>query len=276
MARDPHRFINDLDETAIGRLIERLEKRAKDDVFMRLFDRYAGCLKLPEAASVLEIGCGTGAMARALLRRDDFTGRVLGVDQSALFIHAAQRFAQQEGVMARVEFRVADAHHLELPPASFDAVIAHTLISHVRDPLAVLQEMVRMVKPGGRVVLFDGDYASLTYAYDDHAFGRLMDEALASASFNNPLIMRDLPRLMPEYGLELTSAWGEAVVEIGGGSYFKSFAETYAPYVTSSGLVAEEAVEAWLDAQRRFMDEGTFFASCNYYTYIARPAESAS
>jgi hypothetical protein len=103
-----------------------------------------------------------------------------------------------------------------------------------------------------------------------------MDEALASASFNNPLIMRDLPRLMPEYGLEITSAWGEAVVEIGSGSYFKSFAETYAPYVSSAGLIAEDAVAAWLDAQQSFMEEGTFFASCNYYTYIAEPADTAS
>lgn len=272
MARDPHRFINELDEAAIGRLIDRLEKRAKDGVFTSLFDRYADSLRLSSAANVLEIGCGTGAVARALARRDDFSGHVLGVDQSVPFVHAAQRFAQQEGLAASAEFAVADAHHLEFPPTSFDVVIAHTLISHVGDPLAVLREMARMARPGGAVVLFDGDYASLTYAFVDQVFGRLMDEALATASFNNPLIMRELPKLLPKLGLEITSAWGEAVVEIGSGSYFKSFAETYAPYVVSAGLIAEEAVTAWLDAQMQYISEGTFFASCNYYTYIARTA----
>ncbi len=271
MARDPHRFINELDETAIERLIDRLEKRAKDDVFMRLFDRYAGCLRLHDSANVLEVGCGTGAVTRALARREGFSGHVLGVDQSAHFIQAAQHFAQQEGLGEQVEFRIADAHCLELPQASFDAVIAHTLISHVSDPHAVLHEMARMVKPGGSVVAFDGDYASLTYAYEDHVLGQRMDGALARASFNNPLIMRELPRLLPEFGLEMSSAWGEAVVEIGGGSYFKSFAETYAPYVSSAGLVAEDEVSTWLETQARYMAEGIFFASCNYYTYLARP-----
>ncbi|MGE5159784.1 MAG: hypothetical protein ACM3OF_16755, partial [Gemmatimonas sp.] len=88
--------------------------------------------------------------------------------------------------------------------------------------------------------------------------------------FNNPLIMRDLPRLLPELGLKMTAAWGDAVAEIGTGSYFKSFAETYAPYVTRAGLLPAETVETWLAAQRQSMEKGTFFASCNYYTYLVR------
>jgi hypothetical protein len=82
--------------------------------------------------------------------------------------------------------------------------------------------------------------------------------------------MRDLPRLLPELGLNLTAAGGDVVVEIGSGSYFKSFAETYVPYVIRAGLLSTEGVEAWLDEQRQAMDSGTFFASCNYYTYLAR------
>jgi hypothetical protein len=61
------------------------------------------------------------------------------------------------------------------------------------------------------------------------------------------------------------------VAEIGNGSYFKSFAETYAPYVSAAGLVAQDVVSAWLEAQKRYMAEGTFFASCNYYTFFAKP-----
>lgn len=130
--------------------------------------------------------------------------------------------------------------------------------------------MVRIVRPGGTVAIFDGDYASLTYAFPDHELGRRMDAAFATASFNNPRIMRELPRLMPELGLQLQEAWGDAVAEIGKGSYFRSFAETYAPYVSKAGLFSAEAVAAWLSAQRQAMDEGNFFASCNYYTYLAR------
>jgi len=274
-ARDPHRFINELDDAAIERLMARLESRAKDHVFASLFEKYAAQLDLPRAARVLEIGCGTGAATRTLARRPDFHGKALGVDQSPAFIEAARRLAREEGVANRVEFQVGDAHALDLPDAAFDAVIAHTLISHVTDPPAVLREMTRVVRPGGTVAVFDGDYASLTYAHPDHALGQQMDVALANATFNNPRIMRDLPRLLPDLGLELVGAWGDAVVEIGTASFFRSFAETYAPSVTRAGLLPPETVAAWLDAQRRSMDEGTFFGSCTYYTYLARRVAAA-
>lgn len=269
-ARDPHRFVNELDGAAVERLIARLESRAKDRVFTRLFDKYASRLALPASARVLEVGCGTGATLRLLARRGDFTGTAVGVDHSPAFVAAARRFAQDENVSERVEFRVGDAHDLDFPAGTFDAAIAHTLISHVTDPAAVLREMVRVVRPGATVVIFDGDYASLTYALPDHELGRQMDAALAAAAFNNPRIMRALPRLLPGMGLRLIEAWGDAVVEIGRASYFKSFAETYAPYVTTTGLLPAPLVEAWLAEQRQAMDNGTFFASCNYYTYLAR------
>ncbi|MCX7165531.1 MAG: methyltransferase domain-containing protein [Rhodocyclales bacterium] len=269
VARDPHRFVNELDDAAIARLIARLESRAKDLVFTKLFDKYAAHLSPHPSAQVLELGCGTGAMTRFLAHRDDFSGKAFGVDQSASFIDAARRFAETENIGERVDFRVGDAHSLDFPAETFDAVFAHTLISHVTDPTTVLREMVRVVRPGGIVAIFDGDYASMTYAFPDHEFGHRMDAALVTASFNNPRIMRDLPRLMPELGLTLQAAWGDAVSEIGTASYFRSFVETYAPYIVKAGLFSAEAVGLWLTAQRQSMEDGTFFASCNYYTYLA-------
>ncbi len=269
-AKDPHRFVNELDAAAIERLIARLESRAKDKVFTRLFDRYAPELVPGVNGRVLEVGCGTGATLRALVRRPDFKGRAVGVDQSADFIGAARKFLANETFADQVEFDVGDAHRLDFPDASFDIVFAHTLISHVTDPLSVLKETMRLVKPGGKLAIFDGDYASMTYALPDHDLGQRLDAALVKASFNNPRIMRDLPRMMPEFGLKLESAWGEAVVEIGSGSYFKSFVETYAPYIVKAGFFPAEVVERWLAAQIKAIEDGTFFAACTYYTYITR------
>lgn len=269
-ARDPHRFSNELDEASIGRIAARLESRAHNEVFARLLDTYLTRLALPTRISVLEVGCGTGAVLRSIARRSDFVGSAIGVDQCRSFIDIANTFAQTEGVSDRLSFQIGDAHRLDFPPASFDVVIAHTLISHVTEPLAVLGEMARLVRPGGTVTIFDGDYASLTYAYRDHGFGQRMDVALANSTFNNPRIMRDLPRLLPELGLELDAAWGEAVVEVGQASYFKSFAETYVPYVKKSGMLPEQSIDAWYNEQLQAMENGTFFAACNYYTYLAR------
>jgi SAM-dependent methyltransferase len=269
-ARDPHRFVNELDDLALELLVARLESRSQNEVFAKLLDNYLGRLVLPSSAQVLEIGCGTGANLRYFARRNDFTGKAVGVDHCSHFIEAAKRFAQAEGVSDRLVFKVGDAHHLDFPPASFDVVIAHTLISHVTAPLTVLAEMARVVRPGGTVVIFEGDYASLSYAFPDHGFGHQMDVALANATFNNPRIMRDLPRLLPEFGLKLTAAWGDAVVEVGNGSYFKSFMETYVPYVKQAGSLPAQAVDIWQHEQLQAMQNGTFFAACNYYTYLAK------
>jgi SAM-dependent methyltransferase len=267
--RDPHRFVNELDDATIGRLIARLESRAKDAVFNRLFDKYVTKLNLAPAARVLEVGCGTGAMLRALARRPGFMGTATGVDQSAAFIDAARGFAEAEGASDRLTFQAGDAHALPCDNGAFDAVIAHTLISHVTAPAVVLKELARVVRSGGSVAIFDGDYASLTYAYPDHEFGRRMDAALAAATFNNPFVLRHLPEWLPGIRLRIREALPDVVAEIGTGSYFKSFAETYAPFVVRAGLVATADVDAWLAVQQQSIDAGTFFASCNYYAFLA-------
>lgn len=268
-ARDPHRFVNELDTAATARLIARLENRAKDAIFTRLFEKYVTELALPPSAKVLEIGCGTGSMLRLLARRGDFSGTALGIDQSPVFVEAAQGFAAAEGVGDAIEFRVGDAHRLDLPDESFDAVILNTVISHVREPHVVLGEVARVARRGGKVAIFDGDYASLTYAHPDVEFGRRMDSALSNVSFNNPRVMRELATLLPKFGLKLTAAWGDAVAEIGGSSFFRSFAETYVPYVVKAGMVSAGEVADWHAQQQRAMDQGTFFGSCTYYTFIA-------
>lgn len=268
--RDPHRFSNELDGATAERLINRLESRAKDVVFTRLFDQYAEQIDFPESGRTLEIGCGTGAVIRSLVRKNNFSGKVVGVDQSEAFIEAAKSFAAEEGADKHAEFQVCDVHELDFDDNSFDVAIAHTLISHVTDPELVIKELARVISKDGTLVIFDGDYASLTYALPDHEFGRRMDHALATASFNNPLIMRDLVRMLPEVGLEVTNTLADVVSEIGDSSYFRSFAETYAPFVASAGLMSEQEVDNWFDMVEQAANDGTFFASCNYYTYIIK------
>src|SRR4051794_29639986 len=160
--RDAMQFVNEQDAATRRRFIERLEFRATDPTFVAYRDAYLDLIALPRTAAVLDLGCGTGVVARAIAARDGFAGNVTGVDQSPEFIAAAERLAADDGVGERVEFAVGDAHALDLPTASFDATVAHTLVSHVRDPSAVLAEAGRVTRPGGAVVVFDGDYASLT------------------------------------------------------------------------------------------------------------------
>ncbi len=269
-ARDAMQFINEQSDATIERVIERLEFRAKDPTFTAYREAYLELIDLPPTAAVLDLGCGTGVVTRALAARDGFAGRFTGIDQSPEFIAAAESLASKDGVGERVEFVVGDAHALDLPAASFDAAVAHTLVSHVRDPLAVLTEAARVVLPDGPVAVFDGDYASLTFGCSDPQLGEAMEHALQSVIMSSPRVMRELPRLLPQAGLRLIATQAHAYAEAGSSSFFLNLAETYGPLAASAGLIPAAHVDAWLADQLRSAEDGTFFAACNYYAYIAR------
>jgi SAM-dependent methyltransferase len=268
-ARDAMEFVNDQDEATLQRFVERLEFRGRDPTFVGYREAYLEKMALARAAEVLDLGCGTGVVTRALASRDGFSGRVTGIEQSPAFVAVAQRLAADEGVGDRTEFHVGDVHALDLPDASVDAVIAHTTMSHVTDPLTVLEEAARVLRPGGAFAAFDGDYASWTFGYGDHDIARAMEDALLAAVVSKPRVMRDMPRLVRDAGLRLADVGAHVYADVGQSTFFLGAAESYAPLVVGAGLVPAEDVDAWLAGLRRASEEGVFFAACNYYAYVA-------
>jgi len=267
---DVMQFVNEQDAATLERFIERLELRGRDPTFVAYREAYLDLIDLPRATAVLDVGCGTGVVARAIAARDGFAGTVTGIDQSAEFIAVAETLAADEGVGDRVQFAVGDAHGLGFPDASFHAAVAHTLVSHVRDPLAVLAEAARVVRPGGYVAIFDADFASLTFDCSDARLGEVVEPALRATIMSSPRVMRELPRLLPKAGLRLTATQAHVYADAGSSTMMLNLAETYAPLATSTGLVSAAQVDAWLADQRRSAADGTFFAACNYYAYVAR------
>jgi ubiquinone/menaquinone biosynthesis C-methylase UbiE len=94
-------------------------------------------------------------------------------------------------------------------------VFAHTLVSHVPDPKIVVNELARLLKPGGMSVIFDGDYATFTYATDDPVYGKEMDEKIIRGLIANPPVMSSMPRMFSRAGLELQKSPGWVLTEVG-------------------------------------------------------------
>jgi ubiquinone/menaquinone biosynthesis C-methylase UbiE len=139
---------------------------------------------------VADFGCGTGNMTRMLAAMVGPLGSVTGIDLHGAQVEQAQAMCAREG-LNNTEFVHADACNTGLPPNQFDLVYCRFLLLHLPDPAACLKEMRRVLRPGGILVVEDGDLASAgsapvtaLYAFA-HLFGRLgsvrgLDYSLAS------------------------------------------------------------------------------------------------
>lgn len=106
-------------------------------------------LALEKGERVLLIGAGTGLDLEHLPRGV----QVMAVDLSPAMLRQAASRAEDLGLA--VETRVMDAHRLDLPDASFDVVVLHLILAVIPDPWACIQEAARVLKPHGRVAIFD-------------------------------------------------------------------------------------------------------------------------
>lgn len=114
----------------------------------------------PEAGErVLDVGCGTGRLARAL-KAQVGAGEVHGIDPSREMIDLAKAKATKAGV--RVDFQLAPIEALPFPDASFDLVTSTLMLHHLSDEAKRngLAEVRRVLRPGGRFWAFDFDQHS--------------------------------------------------------------------------------------------------------------------
>jgi ubiquinone/menaquinone biosynthesis C-methylase UbiE len=267
---DPFGRTDKLDNAMLEALVVRFEARGRHPLFSEMLQEYLDAMHIDSAGTVLDMGCGTGLVARAIAHRLAFTGRVTGVDLSPYLIEAGKRLAREEGIAKRTRFQTGNAQSLDFPDKTFDAVVAHTLFSHVDDALSALKEAARVLKIGGWIGIFDGDYASLTFGNADPAQGKANDEALIRAVVTNPRVMRQMPRLLRAAGLELVTSFSYVLAEVGTANFWSSAIETYRKLIPKAGVMTEDEADAWAAALRSDSEAGVFFGSSNYYAYVAR------
>lgn len=116
----------------------------------------------PEMA-VADVGSGTGFITAGLA---PLVRRVIVVDGSAAMLEVARKNLSP---FNNVEFHLADGSSLPIPDESLDAVFANMYLHHASDPIAAIQEMVRVLRPGGRLVITDMDEHPYTWLKEEMA-----------------------------------------------------------------------------------------------------------
>ncbi|MGI5238054.1 class I SAM-dependent methyltransferase [Dactylosporangium sp. CA-139066] len=113
---------------------------------------------LPPGARILDAGTGPGTVPLALARAVP-GARIDGVDLSAEMIEEARRSADAAGVADRVTFMVADVAALPFMDGEFDLIVSSMSLHHWTEPAAGVRELRRVLRPGGRMWIYDARVA---------------------------------------------------------------------------------------------------------------------
>ncbi len=154
--------------TEVGEVVEAVEWKCARDL-----------LNLTKGMEVLDAACGTGRFAQVLADRGC---RVTGVDQSAAMLaKAEERLVAYDQVTLLKE----DLEHLPFPQDRFDRVVSMATFAFLKDPKVVLEELFRVTKPGGQIVVgiitADGAWGKL---YRSEAFRE--DPVFSRVTFLSP------------------------------------------------------------------------------------------
>ncbi len=229
---------------------------------------YLARIALPEGARVLEVGCGNGAATKLIMRHID-PAQLVGIDPSSVFIEmAGEAFAGDP----RVSFAVGDAVATGQADACFDLVVAHTVFSHLADPEGALTEARRVLRPGGQLVIFDGDFATLTVALFD---GDPLQTAAAAVLRNlvhAPYIMRRLPALLAAAGFSVQSVEPHGYVQMASPDYLLTLLSRGAAAAVQAGEIGRELVDSFDREARRRVANGTFYGAMLFLSLTARKA----
>lgn len=230
-------------------------------------ERVRAALAAAPRERILDVGCGPGFYVAELLEEVGPSGSVVGVDGSPDMLALAQ--ARCDG-RTNAKFLQGDATAPPVDAATFDAAVSVQVLEYVADATAALAAMCKAVKTGGRVVVWDTDWATVSWhssdsartqrvlrAFDDHlahpSLPRTMASRLRTAGFDDVGVV----------GYSMTST--ELTPDTTAGALLPLIAD----FVPGHQGVTKDEAAAWVADQRDLHERREFFFSCSQFCFTA-------
>ena len=214
---------------------------------------------------ILEVGMGSGALCRRLIPCIQPKGIVVGVDISYTMTKKAVEYAHSAGINRGVDFGSALAEALPFENACFDCAVAARLLLHVSNPARVIGEMMRVVKPGGKVVVMDWDFGTVAVDHPDREMTRQLLNWRNDHHGGNNWSGRQLWRYMNEAGLQNVAAYPCVLVAHDESNGLTQSLWRAAQVACEAGAISEHEREIWVTELKKHIQAGTFFASIVYF-----------
>ena len=155
-------------------LLPRLEALYRTAEILRRRRIVRESLAAAPGERILDVGCGPGFYVADLLEDVGPSGSILGVDRSPQMLGAARR---RNEAKANASFLEGEATELPVEEGSFDAALCVQVLEYVPDTVAALAAMRRALRPGGRLLVWDVDWSTLSLHSTDPALTARVLEA---------------------------------------------------------------------------------------------------
>jgi SAM-dependent methyltransferase len=217
---------------------------------------------------ILDVGCGPGFFVEELLGEVGADGALVGVDASPQMLAAA---AHRCAAHDNVEFREGDATALPVEEAAFDAALSVQVLEYVADPTAALAQMHGALRPGGRVVVWDVDWGTVTWHSEDP---ERMQRVLRAwdAHLTHPSLPRTLGARLRAAGFGQVGVEGHVFATtaldpeaFGTGVVLKLVEE----YAAGRPEIGREEAHAWAAEQRELGARDELFFACTQFCFTA-------
>jgi arsenite methyltransferase len=220
---------------------------------------------------ILDIGCGPGFYVSELLEEVGSAGSVVGVDSSAAMLGVAAGRCKGH---ANVAFHEAEVPSLPVDDASFDRALCVQVLEYVQDVEAALAEMHRALRPGGRLVVWDVDWETVSWHSSDRdRMARVLRDW--DAHLAHPSLPRTLTVQLRGAGFDDVRMEGHtfAANEFSPDAYGGALVPVLESYVAGRNEIGKEELDAWVAEQRELGERGAFYFACVQFAFSAtKPA----
>jgi SAM-dependent methyltransferase len=204
---------------------------------------------------LLDVGCGTGHDTRALSAAAGPDGLAIGVDASAVMLMTAETRGGS--------YLQADARSLPYPDAAFDGTRIDRVLQHVAGPEHAVDELLRVTRPGGRVVAIDPDQETLVVDVADRALLRKIKDFRRDRNLCNGSIGRELPRRFRRAGLVDVACEASTLVLTNPDDAFGF--TTWPRLMHLEGLLADDELARWEAGVTATVENGDFLYAVTFF-----------